>query len=560
MYSVTKFIVTICIISIQSIISISARSSKLLYSEQEIVDELVRKWSPLVWLAPNEKFLPGDVKTFLSNVHAEREKPNSQKIKDIGDNLSKYSHYYEDLVYYDGKTNAKIGIMAQNNRRRRNFDKDTSLEYIFELPIDNASENWFLVTNEELDNLMKNKSSFIYGEDPNAVPIYAVVSMCSSDKDFNFKNEIDTGSKWKKNPYIPLTKIPNIDVELNSMHILPNKPPIRDFRPLDELDKTTLNEIDLDNSLKSQFTREKRSVESEEGIKISDSSSSSKFNSSENDNDNFWKAITSPQPSVVIYTKDEKIIFPPTTSQLPLSQQKDTLKITNDPQTSNINIPHFHVSYWMFYPYSQGKTICTLNLGPLGPIPIPLIWNICLGTKKEFGSHVGDWEHVSIVFRGKMKPDEMYVSAHDAGAFYTYDRLTGTFEYKSQETRKGYLQHPTFPKTIITSENHPVLFAAEGSHGLWGSPGKHRFVRVPRLYDINGFGRPWQTWTNVEVIYNDNKTKRSLNPNWMRYRGKWGNPKNKCHPLKKIGLHVCELTDGPKGIPMKTSHFSCPSE
>jgi hypothetical protein len=98
---------------------------------------------------------------------------------------------------------------------------------------------------------------------------------------------------------------------------------------------------------------------------------------------------------------------------------------------------------------------------------------------------------------------EMYVSAHDAGAFYSFDRLTGTFEFKSQETRKGILQQPNFPKTVITSDNHPVLFSAEGSHGLWATPGKHRFVRVPRLYDINGFGQPWQTWNNVEVIYND---------------------------------------------------------
>lgn len=97
-----------------------------------------------MWLAPNEKFLPGNVKTFLANVHAEREKPSSQKIKDIGDNLS---HYYEDLVYYDGNDSRSA---TQNNRKRRNFDKDTSLEYIFELPIDDASENWFLVTNEEL--------------------------------------------------------------------------------------------------------------------------------------------------------------------------------------------------------------------------------------------------------------------------------------------------------------------------------------------------------------------------------------------------------------------------
>lgn len=55
----------------------------------------------------------------------------------------------------------------------------------------------------------------------------------------------------------------------------------------------------------------------------------------------------------------------------------------------------------------------------------------------------------------------MYVSAHDAGAYYGYDKLTGTFEFRSQETRKGILQRPNFPRTVLTSSNHPVLFAAQ---------------------------------------------------------------------------------------------------
>jgi hypothetical protein len=122
------------------------------------VDTLVKTWSPLVWLAPNEKYLPGSVRTFLTHVHAEREKQGTKKIKDIGDNLGTYSHYYEndgfeDLIYYEGvEVPAKPGdgTMIQNNRKRRNFDKDTSLEHIFELPIDDASENWYLVTNDEL--------------------------------------------------------------------------------------------------------------------------------------------------------------------------------------------------------------------------------------------------------------------------------------------------------------------------------------------------------------------------------------------------------------------------
>lgn len=118
----------------------------------------MKTWSPLVWLAPNEQFLPGNVKTFLTNVHAEREKNGDKKIKDIGDNLGKYSHYYqndafEDLIYYEEAPEQSEGAAVQNNRKRRNFEKDTSLEYIFELPIDDASEDWYLVSNDNLGEL-----------------------------------------------------------------------------------------------------------------------------------------------------------------------------------------------------------------------------------------------------------------------------------------------------------------------------------------------------------------------------------------------------------------------
>lgn len=112
-----------------------------------------------------------------------------------------------------------------------------------------------------------------------------------------------------------------------------------------------------------------------------------------------WKAI--PASSVVIYTKDEQIVLPSAPNNV-LHKREEVPIISKETIQS---IPHFHVSYWMFYPYSQGKTICTLNLGPLGPIPIPLIWNMCLGTKKEFGSHVGDWEHFSLSFNGRMEPE-----------------------------------------------------------------------------------------------------------------------------------------------------------
>lgn len=117
--------------------------------------------------------------------------------------------------------------------------------------------------------------------------------------------------------------------------------------------------------------------------------------------EDLWKKIL-PAQHVVIYTKDDQIVVPTISRPTKI----DDMKILHE-QPEIPSMPHFHVTYWMFYPFSQGKTICTVNLGPLGPIPIPLvpIFNICLGTKKEFGSHVGDWEHMSLFFRGRMEPD-----------------------------------------------------------------------------------------------------------------------------------------------------------
>ena len=73
---------------------------------------------------------------------------------------------------------------------------------------------------------------------------------------------------------------------------------------------------------------------------------------------------------------------------------------------------HFHVTYWMFYPFSEGKAVCVLDLGFLGSWPIPSLGGMCLGRLKEYGSHVGDWEHVSLYFK---------VSCGETGRMVEYD-------------------------------------------------------------------------------------------------------------------------------------------
>lgn len=107
---------------------------------------------------------------------------------------------------------------------------------------------------------------------------------------------------------------------------------------------------------------------------------------------------------------------------------------------------------------------------------------------------------------------------------------------------------------VICIGGHPVLFAAEGSHGLWSTPGDHEFIRVPKVLDKTGFGRPWKTWATVKFHH----IGRTEMPAWMTFKGKWGNPKTKCVLLKKLGL--CEYTEGPRGLLRDHQDFYCQSK
>lgn len=115
------------------------------------VEELVREWAPLVWLAPNEKFMPGDVTEFLQHVHAEKVKQRtSEEDLQIDDQ--------EQLYYYD-IDNEFSTLLApeppnQWERRHKRMYKDNYLyNYIIDLPIGEHSSNWFLVTNDNIGRL-----------------------------------------------------------------------------------------------------------------------------------------------------------------------------------------------------------------------------------------------------------------------------------------------------------------------------------------------------------------------------------------------------------------------
>ncbi|XP_023022410.2 uncharacterized protein isoform X1 [Leptinotarsa decemlineata] len=205
---------------------------------------------------------------------------------------------------------------------------------------------------------------------------------------------------------------------------------------------------------------------------------------------------------------------------------------------------YFYVTYWLFFPFNEGKKVCTL-----GKVPFLNLFNRCLGRVKTLGNHVGDWEHMSLSFSGKNVPDKLYLSIHDFGGYFTYNEKGRYFKFDAQENKKTAHRVPKFPQIVRTQGSHPVVFSAYGSHGLWSSPGEYVYTRVPKLTDTIGYGIPWRTWNNIK-IYHLGKSKL---PYWMIYRGKWGNPKN-CLLDK---LKLCEFFDGPEGILRKQQDFYC---
>lgn len=176
--------------------------------------------------------MPSAVTDFLHHVHAEKSKnPAPNRPNPSSESEPGYDHDNEKELYLlqqhqqqlsnkltaqflqqqnliANRRNSDFGGSPQQNWERRNkrtYREDNLLmDYIIDMPIGENSENWFLVTNDDIgtwgesgshcwlsqlqfewlflaDKLLDNVSSFIYGQSPNSgiVPIYAMVSTCS---------------------------------------------------------------------------------------------------------------------------------------------------------------------------------------------------------------------------------------------------------------------------------------------------------------------------------------------------------------------------------------------
>jgi hypothetical protein len=185
--------------------------------------------------------------------------------------------------------------------------------------------------------------------------------------------------------------------------------------------------------------------------------------------------------------------------------------------------------YFFYYPYNRGKEV------------IDTI----------FGSHVGDWEHVTMRLMWayddqtgwSLQPVQMYISAHDFG---------GTYDWAA------------IPKI---NDTHPVVYSAWGSHGVWLTAGEHDYgevcyvVACEDLTDWTSEGTAWDTWNNMAAL--DYNAKQGLGgsiwPLWMSNDftnpGTCGNPSDPaCGPIYRWGnmrrgevFGYYRLEDGPTG-------------
>ncbi len=197
--------------------------------------------------------------------------------------------------------------------------------------------------------------------------------------------------------------------------------------------------------------------------------------------------------------------------------------------------------YFFYYPYNRGKEV------------VDTIW----------GNHVGDWEHITVrVIQqpdDSLIPEQVYLSAHSFGGAYPWVDIE-----KVEAT-------------------HPVVYAAEGSHGMWKDPGDHVYMSIgitdpifdvcisivcTDLTDVTSQGTAWDTWLRLEGFdfFAQAGLGESEWPAWMSDQFmdpgagdpavpgmgpifRWGNPED-CSTLgvdisDLIG--VCRLEDGPTG-------------
>jgi len=181
------------------------------------------------------------------------------------------------------------------------------------------------------------------------------------------------------------------------------------------------------------------------------------------------------------------------------------------------------VAYWFFFPYNRGKRVLFV-----------------------FGNHVGDWEHVMVRFRKNSSDYQIYsmfLSIHNSKIT---KKFGGEFLWKDGKFRKG-----SQSLTMYEDTTHAIVYAAEGSHGMWPTAGRHVYKIIPWLVDHTSNGVSWYTWRKLKVTKYDPNRHYSGEFKFLEFSGRWGNKKRGCGIAEKVSGE-CQLESGPTGPAYKS--------
>lgn len=142
------------------------------------------------------------------------------------------------------------------------------------------------------------------------------------------------------------------------------------------------------------------------------------------------------------------------------------------PDTTAIDI-----QYWFFYPYHASS--------------LP-----------GLGAHEGDWEHITVrASRDGKKIQGVLFSRHGSEGGWETFQTTGDSAIGMQ---------------------HPIVYAAKGSHASYPSPGVKRRGWLPDDHCDDG-GPRWRCWEYV-IDVGDKDAPRN-GQIWLQFTGRWGTPK-----------------------------------
>src|SRR4051812_20388490 len=195
----------------------------------------------------------------------------------------------------------------------------------------------------------------------------------------------------------------------------------------------------------------------------------------------------------------------------------------------------FYAQYKTFYPYNYGKDIC--------PSVAPN--DNCVGIRVSMGNHVADWELMTIRFEHG-HPVAVHVGAHgneipttawtfrapawttSGNAFQVPDGLKSKSTKQLEEIFQdlaniqiGWIGAIRDLHQLEWEGDHPIIYSAKGSHGTYGWPDGHLYLKNPvgdEYVDSTSRGIKWETWKNVAWAH-DPKYRTLL----YGYNGRWGN-------------------------------------